>query len=88
MDRTSLTKEAREVQRDLIAFKESRDVLGQRMGAMDETRLEEFERWACTQVLMNAFVLAIVRCEGLLEDYQKMIDELPGLELVREDENE
>ena len=74
---------------DLAAFKGARDVLGRRMGEMevdDPRRLEEFEGWACTQVIMNAFILAITRCEGLLEDYQKLLDQLeppPVVELVR-----
>lgn len=88
-DRDDILREARHVERDLSAFKEARDVLGRRMGEMeagDPDRLEEFERWACTQVIMNAFVLAITRCEGLLEDYQNLLSQLeppPVIELVR-----
>lgn len=88
-NRDSILKEAHHVEKDLVAFREARDVLGRRMGEMetdDVKRLEEFERWACTQVVMNGFVLAITRCEGLLEDYQKLLDQLdppPVVELVR-----
>ena len=93
-DRDQLLREARHVEKDLIAFREARDVLGRRMGEMeadDPKRLEEFEQWACTQVVMNAFILAIVRCEGLLEDYQQQLDQIgpaPVLELVKEDDHE
>jgi len=93
-DRGSILMEAHHVARDLSAFKEARDILGRRMGEMeadDPRRLEEFEGWAVTQIVMNGFIVAITRCEGLLEDYQKLLDQLepaPVLELVREEDHD
>jgi hypothetical protein len=92
MKREDLIEEASNVSRDLTAFRECRDVLGRRMGEMeseDPKRLEDFEQWACTQVVMNGFVLAITRCEGLLEDYQNMLNQMepaPVLSLVKGEE--
>lgn len=92
-ERDDILREARHVEKDLRAFREARDVLGRRMGAMEEEdpkRLETFEQWAVTQVVMNGFIIAITRCEGLLEDYQKLLDQMepaPVIELVKEDKS-
>ena len=77
MERDAIITELREVERDLAAFSESRSVLHRRIQEMDGTpRQEMFTSWAMMQILLNAYVLAIVRCEGLIQDYRKALEQL------------
>lgn len=75
MTRDELINEVREVERDHAAFIDARDVLYRRIREMDGTpRQEMFTTWAVTQVILNSFILAIVRCEGLIQDYRKLLE--------------
>ena len=62
MTRDEILAEMFQVKKDLDAFNNARDVMGRRMGEMeleDPSRLEDFEQWAVTQVVMNGFTLAL-----------------------------
>jgi hypothetical protein len=73
--RETTREELRQVEKDLRAFSEARGVIQRRINEMDKTpRQEMFVSWAATQVIFNALILAIVRCEGLVEDYHKILD--------------
>jgi hypothetical protein len=88
--RKELIDEIRETRRDLRAFIEARDALQRRVREMDDDpcRQEFFTGWAATAALLNVIILATTRCEGLLEDYQKNLDQMETpdnvVRLVRE----
>ena len=93
MKRTEIIAEMREVELDLLAFKKSRDEIQRRINDMEgQLRQEKFIRWAATQAILNTMILAITRCEGLLEDYQKILEtfSVPDnvLKLERNQEND
>ena len=75
--RSEVILELRQVEKDLMSFSEARAVLQRRVHEMDGTpRQEIFLSWAMTQVILNSFILAIVRCEGLIQDHHKVLDSL------------
>ena len=75
--RNGVIEEIHQVEKDLTAFCEARDVLRRRINEMEGTpRQETFVSWAMTQVILNSFILAIVRCEGLLQDHHRVLDSL------------
>ena len=77
MTRDELITEIRETNRDLAALKRSRDSLHIRLREQEGTpRYEESFRWPLMQVLINTYIAAIVRCEGLIEDYTRLLHEL------------
>ena len=80
--RDEVIKELQEVEKDLLAFKKSRDCLTLRLFEMEgqPERLAMMVDWPGYKVVENGLIMAIVRCEGLIEDYQKMLGlpEVPG----------
>jgi hypothetical protein len=90
--RTDVISEMREVEKDLAAFNEARSLLLRRADDMNPARRDVFLQWAVTQIILNSFVIASVRCGGLLEDYHRFLcsEELPDnvvrLERVKTDE--
>ena len=75
--RTEIVDELREVERDLRAYQQARDALQRRINEMEGTpRHEIFLQWAVTQVVMNSLIIATVRCEGLIEDYRKVLESM------------
>jgi hypothetical protein len=91
--RDDVIKEMQEVSKDLQAFKQSRDIIQNRLNELehsDPKRHEILATWPATVAIWNVFILAIVRCEGLLEDYKKYLDnlEVPDnvVTLVRRDQ--
>ena len=85
MTRAELIDEIRETRRDLSAFVEARDALQRRILELDgnPSRQRFFSEWAATQALMNVLIMATTRCEGLLEDYQKNLDQMETPSVVR-----
>lgn len=85
MTRDELVDEIEETRRDLRAFTEARDIIQRRVLALDSnpSRQRFFVDWAATQALLNVFILATTRCEGLLEDYQKNLDRMETPNVVR-----
>lgn len=77
MTRDELIVEIRETKKDLVALKRSRDIVHARLREQEGTpRYEETIRWPLMQVLINTYIAAIVRCEGLVEDYTKLLREM------------
>lgn len=77
MTRDELIVEIRETKKDLVALKRSRDIVHARLREQEGTpRHEETIRWPLMQVLINTYIAAIVRCEGLVEDYTKLLREM------------
>lgn len=89
MTRDGIIEEVREIKADLLAFQQARGVLHARLREMDNApeRQSMMTDWPAFIVVDNGLIMAIVRCEGLLEDYQRLLDqeELPDnvLELKR-----
>jgi len=87
--RDEIITEILEVEKDLKAIEESRDAIQRRIAQMSAERKESFLNWAVMQILLNGFVVAMVRCEGLIEDYNKVLQNIEAqnvLQLVREDD--
>ena len=77
MTRDELIIEIRETNKDLAALKRSRDLIHTRLREQEGTsRYEETIRWPLMQVLINTYIAAIVRCEGLIEDYKRLLQEM------------
>ena len=71
-----ILRELREVQKDLQAFKEARDVLQRRSVELEDEpeRQDRFVGWAVTQIVLNGLLLGVVKCEGLQDDYQAALE--------------
>lgn len=78
MTRDDILDEISEVEKDLLAFKRARDVLYTRMRELEDNpeRLALLADWPATKVIDNGLIIAIVRCEGLLEDYRSELEKL------------
>jgi len=76
--REEIIAEVTEVERDLHAFKVARDVLYTRMRELDDKpeRQSMLADWPAMKVVDNGLIIAIVRCEGLLEDYRRHLEEM------------
>lgn len=81
MTRDEIITEMRELDQDLLAFKKARDILGLRLLELENNpeRHSMMADWPVFKVVDNSLIVAIVKCEGLLEDYWKLLgpDELP-----------
>ena len=85
MERADVVDELREVAKDLRAFKESRDAIQRRINDMEGSpRQDTFVQWAATQAILNTLIMATTRCEGLIEDYRKVLEELDAPDNVVE----
>ena len=88
MTRDEIITEVREIQADLLAFRQARDVLLARLREIESNpeRYSMMTDWPAFKVVDNGLIMAIVRCEGLLEDYQTLLDkeELPNNVLTLE----
>ena len=74
MDRDELIIEMRETYKDLTALKRSRDLIHARLREQEgSSRYEEAIRWPLMQILINTYIAAIVRCEGLIADYKTLL---------------
>ena len=75
--REEVVEELHQVGKDLEAFLKAKAVIQQRINEMEGTaRQETFVSWAMTQVLLNSFILATVRCEGMIQDLRKVLETL------------
>jgi hypothetical protein len=89
VSRASVLEEMEEVRKDHLAFARAKDSIQERMLQLENNkdRHERFVRWPGTQAALNVLIMCIVRCEGLLEDYQTHLDQA-HLRLVQDKENE
>lgn len=77
MTRDELIAEIRETTKDLATLRKSRDLVHARLQEQEGTpRYEESLRWPLMQVLINTYIAAIVRCEGLIEDYTRLLRDM------------
>ena len=81
--KSEILDELEEVEMDLSAFKSARDVIQARLRELEESNPSRYEilaSWPATVAIWNVLILAIVRCEGLLDDYHKALEaiELSG----------
>lgn len=77
MSRDEIIQELAEVRKDLRAYSEARDILHRRSMDQEGTpRHEFFTEWAGFQATMNVFIMCIIRCQGLVEDYTKMLEDM------------
>jgi hypothetical protein len=84
MDRDELVREYREVGKDLLAFKQARDCLHSRLREIEQPERQSLLRdWPAFCVVDNGLILAIVRCEGLLEDYGRLLDQRSDDNVIR-----
>ena len=68
--------ELREVRKDLRAFVAARDAIQKRIQELEGSpRQETFVQWAATQAILNTLIMATTRCEGLIEDYSKILEQ-------------
>jgi hypothetical protein len=83
--REELIEEIRETHKDLSAFVEARDAIQRRILELDVNpqRQRFFSEWAAVQAVMNVLIMATTRCEGLLGDYQKNLDQMETPNVVR-----
>jgi hypothetical protein len=75
--RDEIIIELRELERDLYAFKAARDCVHIRLREQEDRpeRQAMMKDWPAFGVIDNGLILAIVRCEGLLEDYRNLLDQ-------------
>ena len=78
MTREDAIREIEELEKDLLAFKRSRDVLYTRLREMDDDpeRREMLIDWPGMKVVDNGLIMAIVRCEGLIEDHRHLLEQM------------
>lgn len=81
MTHDDIIMEVREIEKDLLAFQQARDCVHNRLREMESNpeRHTMMTDWPAFHVIDNGLIMAIVRCEGLLEDYRKLLEqeELP-----------
>lgn len=84
MTRDDLITELREVEKDLFAFKQARDCIHTRLREMESTERQALMRdWPAFNVVDNGLIMAIVRCEGLQEDYRRLLDQEPADNVIQ-----
>lgn len=78
MTREEIISEIRELEKYLLAFKQARDCIQARLRETEDNpeRHAMLSDWPPFNVIDNGCIIAIVRCEGLLEDYRKLLDQL------------
>lgn len=78
MTHEELVIEIRELSKDLLGFKQARDILYGRLRDLEEMpeRQAMLEDWPAFKVIDNGLIMAIVRCEGLLGNYHEMLEDM------------
>jgi len=76
MNRDEIIGEMRHTERDLMAFKNAMDCLAERKQELDDdpARQRMFMEWPATQAALNVMIMAITRCEGIVEDYRVLLE--------------
>lgn len=83
MTRDDVLIEIQHIEADLAAFKEAYSCVHRRVSEMENSdqpraaeRLKMFKDWPVYAIVDNGLVLGIVRCEGLLEDYRRILENM------------
>jgi len=76
MTREEIIEEIHNTERDLLTFKSAMDVFTRRKLELDSEpeRQRMFMEWPAVQATLNVLIMGITRCEGLLEDYRKILE--------------
>lgn len=76
--REEILQEILEVEKDLHAFKLARSDLYARVHELEgnPSRQSMLMDWPVMKVVDNGLIMAIVRCEGLLEDYRNALEKM------------
>lgn len=66
------------MEKDLLTFKQARDCLYRRLRELEDDphRKKLIEDWPAFKVIDNGLIMAIVRCEGLIEDYRQALEKM------------
>ena len=61
---------------DLAAFRNAMNAISERKLELSDNpdRQKMFLEWPATQAILNVLIMAITRCEGLLEDHQQLLE--------------
>jgi len=75
--------------KDLNAFSTAFDTIHLRLREREqEGTVEDFADWPGTKATLNVLIMCRTRCEGLMEDLRKALDEMPHeLALVKEEDD-
>jgi hypothetical protein len=77
MTRDEIIVEMRFIEGDLNSFRQAMNAMSDRKTELAPypDRQRSFLEWPATQAILNVLIMAISRCEGLLEDYKKLLEE-------------
>lgn len=82
--REEIISEISELEQDLVAIKKSKDAIQERIVSLEGTdRHGDFMSWPAVVAITAVQVMAIVRCEGLLEDYRLLLEQMEPPDNVR-----
>lgn len=76
MTRDEVIQEIHYVERDLLTFKAAMDTFARRKLELagEPDRQKMFMEWPAVQATLNVLIMGITRCEGMLEDYRKILE--------------
>ena len=76
MTHDEIIVEMRHTERDLAAFRTAMDSTADRKMELegDPDRQRMFMEWPATQAALNVMIMAITRCEGIIEDYRTLLE--------------
>jgi len=76
MTREEVIQEIHFTERDLLTFKSAMDTFARRKLELDSDpdRQRAFMEWPAVQATLNVLIMGITRCEGMLEDYRKILE--------------
>jgi len=85
MTREEIIGEIGHTERDLATFKKAMDSFMERRLELesDPERRALFLQWPAVQAAMSVLIMGITRCEGLLEDYRRLLDQMELPDNVR-----
>jgi hypothetical protein len=78
MTRDEILDEIEHTERDLRVFRTAMDAFGERKLELEDNpeRLRLFMEWPAVQATLNVLIMGITRCEGLLEDYRCLLEQM------------
>ena len=76
--RDEVLAEVSNVEKDLMVFKRARDEIHRRIRELgnEPERQAMFTDWPVVKVIDNGLIMAVVRCEGLLQDYREVLEKM------------
>jgi hypothetical protein len=81
MTREEVLCELEHTEKDLQTFKKAMDAFSERKLELEgePARRRMFMDWPAVQATLNVLIMGITRCEGMIEDYRRLLEtmELP-----------